>query len=155
MNPYKKIHLDSSLYQVPGWVYFLTIVSNFKTPCFSNHDFNGEIINCLKTERERMKCRIYVFCLMPDHLHFLCGTKEKDVSVLDFVNQFKGKSTRIGWEYGIEGPLWQRRNYDHILRKEEKLEDIAKYIVNNPVRRGIVEEWTEYSFSGYLDQFNL
>ena len=155
MRPAKKIHLDSSLYKIPGWVYFITIVSHFKTPHFLEKRLNKEIIDCLKKERERMGCKIYAYCLMPDHLHFLCGTHEREISVLEFVNQFKGKSTRIGWRYKIEGPLWQRRNYDHILRKDEDLRQTAQYIVNNPVRRGLVEKWDEYPFCGFLDEFDL
>ena len=155
MELYKKNHLDPSLYQKPGWVYFFTIVSNLKAPYFLGEDLNKQIILCLKEERERMKCGIYVYCLMPDHLHLLCGTNDQGISVLDFINQFKGKSTRIGWKYEIKGPLWQRRSYDHILRKEESLEETAKYIVSNPVRRGIVEEWNQYPFSGFLDNFDL
>jgi len=68
MKPPKKVHLDPSLYQVPGSVYFFTIVSNFKKPYFVNEDLNNEIIDCFKTERERIECKIYVYCLMPDHL---------------------------------------------------------------------------------------
>ena len=153
MKPYKKIHLDSALYRIPGWIYFITIVSNFKTPYFVKEVLNREIIECLKREKERLECRVYAYCLMPDHLHFLCGTSWEGVSVLDFVNQFKGKSTRISWKYNIKGPLWQRRSYDHILRKEENFREMAEYILSNPVRRGIVGRWDEYPFSGCLDDF--
>jgi REP element-mobilizing transposase RayT len=155
VRPLKKIHLDSSLYKIPGWVYFVTIVSNFKTPYFLKERFNNEIIDCLKEEREKMRCKIYAYCLMPDHLHFLCGTKGGEISVLDFVSQFKGKSTRIGWRYNIKGPLWQRRSYDHIVREEEDLQETAKYIVNNPVRSGVVEKWDQYPFCGFLDEFDV
>ena len=155
IKPPQKIHLDASFYQMPGWIYFITIATNFKTSYFVKEDLNKEIIECLKRGKERLKCKVYVYCLMPDHLHILCGTNENHISVLDFVNQFKGKSTRIGWKYEIKGPLWQKRNYDHILRKEENLQEIADYIVNNPVRGGLVERWNQYPFCGYLDNFNL
>jgi len=155
VKPPRRIHLDSPKYNIPGWVYFLTIVSNFKAPHFVKEGFNAGIIECLKNEKERLGCRVYVYCLMPDHLHLLCGTTRQDISVLDFVDQFKGKSTRIGWKYGIKGSLWQRRNYDHILRKEENLQELAEYILNNPVRRGLVAQWDEYPFCGYLDPFDL
>lgn len=154
MKPLKKIHLDTSLYKIPGWVYFLTIVANFKSPFFVDENFNREIIECIRDEKETMGCKIYVYCLMPDHLHLLCGTSNQEKSVLDFVNRFKGKSTRIGWKYGIKGGLWQRRSYDHILRKKEDLGGIADYIINNPVRRGIVKDSREYPYSGVLDQFD-
>jgi len=87
MRPPEKIRLDPSLYQVPGSVYFFTIVSNFKKPYFVDENLNNEIIDCFKTERERMKCKIYVYCVMPDHLHLLCGANNLGVSVLDLVLQ--------------------------------------------------------------------
>ena len=149
------MHLDSSLYKIPGWVYFITIVSNFKASYFIEETFNNKLIECLEKERERMRCKVYTYCLMPDHLHLLCGTNDQEISVLDFVNQFKGKSTRIGWRYNIKGSLWQRKSYDHILRKEENIQEVATYIVNNPVRRELVKKWDQYPFSGFLDNFDL
>ena len=150
----KKMHLDPSLYRVPGWIYFFTIVSNSKNPYFTKQNFNNELIECLKKEKERLRCKLYAYCLMPDHLHFLCGTNDEGTSVLDFVDQYKGKSTRIGWRYNINGPLWQRKSYDHILRKEEKIEEVVTYILYNPVRRRLIEKWDDYPFSGFLDNFD-
>jgi len=43
--------------------------------------------------------------------------------------------------------LWQRGFYDHALRKEEDVQKVAEYIVNNPVRMGLVEDWRNYRFS--------
>ncbi|MDZ7623878.1 MAG: hypothetical protein U5J96_05445 [Ignavibacteriaceae bacterium] len=43
---------------------------------------------------------------------------------------------------------WQKDYYDHILRKEEDLETLIKYILNNPVRIGLVENWKLYKFKG-------
>ncbi len=154
MKPHKKTHLDASLYRDPGWIYFFTIVSNFKNPFFLNEKLSCEIVDCLKEERKTARCKVYTYCLMPDHLHLLCSTEDQSTSVLDFINRFKGRSTRIGWKYGIEGSLWQRGSYDHILRREENLAEISQYIVNNPLRRGIVEKWEDYPFSGYLDDFD-
>ena len=154
VKPPRKIHLDSFCYKIPGWVYFLTIVSNFKTPYFVKAGFNTEIVECFKREKEELGCKVYAYCLMPDHLHLLCGTTCQDISVLDFADQFKGKSTRIGWKYGVKGSLWQRRNYDHILRKEESLREVAEYILNNPVRCGLAGQWDKYAFCDYLDPFD-
>jgi len=80
---------------------------------------------------------------------------DKLPSIIDFVNQFKGKSTTIAWKYGIKGSVWQKRWYDHILRKDEDVGKIGQYILNNPVRRGLVEDWYEYTYCGYLDEFDL
>lgn len=45
-------------------------------------------------------------------------------------------------------PLWQRSFYDHVLRGEEDMEEVAEYIWNNPVRAGLAEEREEYPFWG-------
>lgn len=71
----KKIRLDLSLYCRPGWIYSITIVSNFKRQYFLKHKLN--------------------ICLMPKHLHFLTTPVTLKNSVIDFVNHFKGKSTTI------------------------------------------------------------
>lgn len=106
----KKIRLEKSLYCNPGWIYSVTIVTDFKSQYFLN-------------------------------------------SVIDFVNQFKSKSTTISWKYGIKGSLWQKRFYDHILRKDEDIQKIGEYILNNPVRRRLVGDYREYPYGGYIDKF--
>ncbi|PKN02094.1 MAG: hypothetical protein CVU77_01350 [Elusimicrobia bacterium HGW-Elusimicrobia-1] len=152
MEPPKKIRLEKELYSQPGRIYFVTVNTNFKKGFFIEDNFNREIIQCLLTERNN-RYSIFVYCLMPDHIHFLISTNAENYSITDFVNRFKGLTTRIGWKYGVEKVLWQRRFYDHILRKQEDAKKIAEYIVSNPVRKGLVKNWKEYPYCGYIDEF--
>ena len=114
--------------------YFITICSFNKQQYFTNDAFNQAIVNCLKEEKKRTDCLVYVYCLMPDHLHLLLSPPGEGLSVSQFIGGFKSKTTRIAWGYGIQGKLWQGRFYDHILRKKEKMAVIGEYILNNPVR---------------------
>lgn len=41
--------------------------------------------------------------------------------------------------------------FDHIARKEENVLAICEYILANPVRKGLVEDPTEWPYSGMLD----
>jgi len=50
-------------------------------------------------------------------------------------------------EKGWKGKVWQRSFCDHALRKDEDVTKVAEYIVNNPIRRGLVKDWTEYPYS--------
>jgi hypothetical protein len=43
---------------------------------------------------------------------------------------------------------WQKDYYDHILRKKENLNIHIKYILNNPVRAGLVDYWKQYPYKG-------
>jgi hypothetical protein len=40
--------------------------------------------------------------------------------------------------------LWQKSYHDHILRKEEAVADVVRYILENPVRAGLVDSIGEY-----------
>jgi hypothetical protein len=44
--------------------------------------------------------------------------------------------------------LWQKGYYEHVLRAEEKTEDVVFYIIANPVRKKLVENVMDYPFSG-------
>lgn len=81
---------------------------------------------------------------MPDHVHFLLQGK----GIIDFIRQFKGKLTPHARAVELGRKLWQRSFFDHALRKEESLTDVACYIWENPVRAQIVEEPIDYAWSG-------
>ena len=74
---------------------------------------------------------------MPDHLHLLIGIDGK-TPLSDLIRDFKRITART------TGIKWQRNYFDHRLRKDESLAEKADYILNNPVRAGVVacvEEW--------------
>jgi REP element-mobilizing transposase RayT len=44
-----------------------------------------------------------------------------------------------GWPR-FTGKLWQRSYYEHIVRKDDDLNRIREYIVNNPLQWGMDDE---------------
>ena len=43
-----------------------------------------------------------------------------------------------------QGRFWHEENYDHIVRNQEELDKIINYIMQNPVKAGLVknaEDW--------------
>ena len=105
------------------------------------------LVGCLKEIADRYKIAVYAYCIMPDHLHLL-ASPQGDVDLVRFVQTFKGRSTRMFWQQGGKGKLWQRGFYDHVLRKEEAIKDVAVYILNNPVRKGLTRNFKDYPYSG-------
>ena len=107
------------------------------------------LIEQLERETSSEECLLYAYCFMPDHVHLLLSPEEgHDVGA--FVQAYKSKTTRIYWETGNRGRLWQHGFYDRILRQEEDIKQIARYILDNPVRKGLVKDFREYPFSGSL-----
>jgi REP element-mobilizing transposase RayT len=63
----------------------------------------------------------------------------------------KAETTNESWQLDWDGRLWQRRHHDHVIRDAESLQDIYEYILNNPVRAGLVEHPDEWPWAGILD----
>ena len=60
-----------------------------------------------------------------------------------------GRETLIGsCPNGIQGTFWQTSFWDHFFRGDERLDHVVEYVLNNPVRAGLVERWCDYPFSG-------
>ena len=84
------------------------------------------------------------FVLMPDHLHWLLVLGEnEDLSQMGGV--FKGRSAReANKALNRKRNLWQRAFYDHAIRKDEDVRKLARYIVANPIRTGMVQSVVDY-----------
>ncbi len=86
-------------------------------------------------------------------MHILLGIQDENYNILDFVVQFKSDvSLKLKGRY-TRKQLWQDRFYDHVLRKDEDIDKHAQYILENPVRKGLVREVLEYQYIGgtYLE----
>lgn len=151
----KSTRLKGFDYAITNKVFFLTLCSREKQRIFIHETFNMEVIECIKEERKRVGHAVYVYCLMPDHLHLLSSPLESRISITQFMGGLSGKITRLSWKHGFYGKLLQRSFYDHLVRKEEDLRQIAEYILNNPVRKGLAEKWEDYLFCDFLDPMPL
>ncbi|MEY2492533.1 MAG: REP-associated tyrosine transposase [Verrucomicrobiota bacterium] len=69
---------------------------------------------------------------MPDHLHLLIGIDGK-TPLSNVIRDFKRIMTRN------TGVKWQHNYFDHRVRRDENLPEKADYILNNPVRAGLID----------------
>lgn len=150
-TPAKNERLDAEAYAGSSSVCFITICSYRRQTAFLTDDLNRVLIHTLRAESQRRNLDVYAYCLMPDHLHFLIRPTKDGVSVLEFTQQYKGKTTNFSWKLGWQGKLWQPRSYDHIVRRQESLIAISEYVLNNPVRRGLVQNSEEWKYSGLMN----
>lgn len=142
----RKIRLSGAAYE-EGRAFLITINTAQRYPWFGRYPgLSDRTIGLILEFASTRKAAVYAWCVMPDHIHFLI----QDDQLIDFVRVFKGKLTPLARSFENARPLWQRSFYDHALRREEALEDIALYIWQNPVRAGIVENPLVYQWSGSL-----
>jgi putative transposase len=154
-HPPANQRLDPELYVQANRVYFMTVRAYTNQLPFVRDDLNQLVLNVLREEEQRQDCAVFTYCLMPNHLHFLASPRQDGISVLRFTDEYKGKATNRSWTVGWHGKLWQPRYFDHIVRAEEDLRAIAEYILNNPVRKGLVECAEDWPWSGHMNPLPL
>jgi len=88
---------------------------------------------------------------MPDHFHALIGVGGSNRKLGAICGAFKSLSTRAYWGK-YEGKLWQRQFFDHIIRNEQDFYETRDYIRLNPVRKGLVEKWEDWPYTGGADK---
>lgn len=74
---------------------------------------------------------------MPDHCHMIIESQKENINILDVLDDFKQHSGF--WFYKIKSPvIWQTGYCDHILRDENDVKNQFYYILNNPVRKSLI-----------------
>jgi len=87
--------------------------------------------------------------LMPDHLHILAEAESESADARRFIKRAKQLS---GFYYSKQfgRQLWQRYSFERVLRSEDDTLGVAKYVLENPVRGGLVQSPQDYEFSGSM-----
>lgn len=129
------------------YAYSLIICASNKDVLLTSPKTSELIARNLRESSTKHNFDVYAYCIMPDHLHLLVRGKEEHSNLRHFVSEFKQK-TGFQFKQISNKTLWQRSYYDHVLRKEEDLLSIAKYIFHNPVRKGLVEDYKGYPCLG-------
>ncbi len=127
--------------------YFLTFCTFQRRRCFTETATVGVALDQIVRSAAREQFAVVAYCFMPDHLHLLVQGMSEDADVrrlIKFAKQFSGHA--FAQAHGEH--LWQRYGYERVLRGDEQTLPVARYILENPVRAGLVACPAEYPFSG-------
>jgi putative transposase len=103
--------------------------------------------------------RLLAYCLMPNHVHLVIDTAGYEIEIhhrgptapyplADTLKRLKGRTARrCNLALGRSGPFWHHESYDHIVRNQQEYERIVAYILNDPVKAGLVENWEDWKLS--------
>jgi len=81
--------------------------------------------------------------VMPDHFHWLVELRNATLPALMLAT--KSRSARaINAHLGRTGRLWQKGFHDRAIRREDDLLAVARYVIANPIRAGLVRRVHDY-----------
>jgi REP element-mobilizing transposase RayT len=130
---------------IGGQIYLVTTATLDRAPLFTNLYVGRIVVRTLHSQEIVVDATTLAYVVMPDHLHWLVrlhsGRKLSQV-----VQLVKGKSAfQINCARGIRSSVWQQSFHDRAVRREENLGDVARYVVCNPLRAGLVRRLNEYA----------
>ena len=96
-------------------------------------------------------CDLHAWVIMPNHVHLLF-TPHTNVSSL--LCNLKGYSARRANQLlnSTGQPFWQNESYDRLVRNGEEFRRIEGYILNNPVKAGLVKSVEEFPWSSATEK---
>jgi len=129
-----------------GRAYFVTtILADRRQACFNDFYCARLVVVQMRDLHEAGEIDSMAWVVMPDHVHWLFQLKGIN-TLAGVIKKFKARSAhKVNRYLERHGSLWQKAYYDHALRKEEEILDIARYIVANPLRAGLVKHIGDYA----------
>ena len=124
-----------------------TMCAKERKPIFYDYNVVECFRNILLREAKKRLCDIHIYLFMPDHLHLIIEGASHNTNILQMVNMFKQKTGY--WLHQQRSDFkWQKDYYDHIILNNDDLRNQIRYILQNPIREGIVVDWKEYPHKG-------
>ena len=128
-----------------GQVYLVTFTTCDRRALFRNEDLARAALASMLDRRNWIRSRLLAWVLMPDHWHGIVELGAESLSCL--IRRLKANSARsVRIARGGIGKVWADAFHDYALREEEGLVDIARYVVLNPVRAGLVSRIADYPY---------
>ncbi len=122
-----------------------------KNMIFFNERNYKFLIRKMKHNSEKFNVKIIVFCLMPNHYHFLLQ-QNTNGSISNFLKStFTSYSLAVNKEQKRSGTLFESIPQSILIDKIEYLQYLFWYIHYNPVKSGLVVKSEDWLFSNYLE----
>ena len=96
---------------------------------------------------------LFAAVIMPDHVHIILRPLE-DYGLSRIMQGIKGPTSyKINMMRRRTGPFWQTESFDRIIRDDNEFLEKANYIINNPIKSGLVENLSDFPFL-YIKDIN-
>jgi len=138
-HPYR---LPSEMYRHPLQPVSLTVRSRWRGN-LAQAGIAEAIISGMGRMGTRFGVHVSAYCIMPDHLHAVVLVAEDGGDLGKWVRYFKREAARAAHLKGV----WQRSFWDRHVREREDEAELVRYVLANPVRRGLCDRWYEWPYS--------
>ncbi|VVN14369.1 hypothetical protein PS645_03961 [Pseudomonas fluorescens] len=126
-----------------GRIYLLTAIVDQRQPFFADWRLGSLVVREFRAAQEEGWANFLAWVVMPDHMHCLVELRYKSMAQL--MCRIKSRSSlAVNQALGRRGRLWQKGYHDRAVRREQDVKDLARYVVANPIRAGLVTRVHDY-----------
>ena len=145
--------------------YFLTMTTHGRNPILIE---NIELLRkSFWVSKQNYNYKIDAIVILPDHVHMILtlDNAKNYPKIIRNIKQYFSK--RCDAKYYVhysqsksrdaEGyfPVWQKRFFEHTIRNEKDFAMILEYMINNPVKHGLVENRDDWKYSSFYKRLHL
>lgn len=138
MEPSGRQSLRVGRRSLPGHFYHITMVTKGREPLFIKYEKASAACRAFLLPVICRCCTTQAYVVMPDHVHWLLHLHD------DLSKTVRLYKSHVSLALGNR--IWEDGYHDHGLRQEEDIRRIARYIVANPLRAGLVEDVRLYPY---------
>jgi putative transposase len=91
------------------------------------------------------------YMIMPDHVHYFAAYTGSAIKLENWAKYWKSQFTKQ-WKqlHGIEPGRWQTDHWDRRIRTFPEYEAKWNYVVENPIRAGLVKRSEDWQYQGHI-----
>lgn len=137
-----------------GAIYHVTSRGNAQAAVFLDDADRVLFLDSLREAVARFGLLCHAYCLMDNHYHLLLETPRANLSVAMrqingvYTQRFNKRNTRVGH-------VFQGRFKAIVVDRQSYLLELSRYVVQNPVRAGMVASAADYTWSSYRASVGL
>ena len=127
-----------------------------KENIFFEKDDYFYFLNKIHLNKKKYSIKFLAYCLMPNHFHFFVMQETDEFTISDFMSSLLNSYTKhINNKYQRSGTLFESKFKSKLIDNEKYFIWLIKYILNNPEKAGLVENYYEWDFSNAKDLLGL
>jgi len=114
----------------------------------------NEIIENLKIDRD-LYVEIMAYCIMPTHIHLILKQVSKKGIEKYVARALNGYSRYFNVKHQRIGPLWSSRFKSVMVKNDNQLLHLTRYLHLNPTSIGLVDKPEKWIYSSYKEFIGL
>jgi len=133
-------------YSHAGGIYLITTTTYSREPIFLDFRLACAAAAVITDRQSLGDSQLLAWVLMPDHLHLLLRIGMRD-TMATVIGRIKSRSATAVKRAGMRCvPVWFGGYHDRAVRQDDDVRRVARYVVANPIRAGLVQRCEDYPF---------